>query len=1504
MAASDSANGFSPARRGKVEAARKRWISSLIDKSRRNSLLYFRPLKSGTLELTGADPKAMERLLTREEVPLSKLLPKTLELRTAEATLGEIRARAVMNSEERGLETLFLAMGITTWDSVDGERPAEAPVLLVPIKVRARARGGTGPALARTGEIQANLVLLHVLESEHRIKVEPEDLLKALQGDDEGEVYDPGPVYELLRLAARNLKGIAISDRLIIGNFAFQKTAMVKDLRECGEQLVAHDLIAAICGDVDAQRAVSERRSVADPAELDRTAPEDEFLFLDADSSQQMVIRHALALQDGTIQGPPGTGKSQTIANLIAEFAARGKRVLFVAEKRAALDVVRHRLSERGLEHLALDLHGAEISRRQVLDALRLSRNLVRQAPPVDADKQHAKLTDRRDRLQQHVRRMHSGCPPTELTLFQIQGALLRLGGPDLTQTRWDGEALDKITQAAIDKAQDLMSELEECRDLFLRISSSPWNGANLPDAACVRRATRLVDEIVKEWPGWLERALNMCGQAGLIYPSALTALRTQLAAIMECRRTLDQFRPELFTEVDLPALSVSLQPAARSPLGRLWTWITNGDYRTALRTARKYRLPGQVSAPMLLEEILEARDRRERWLPLTIGQTAPCPVPAFLEIAREWDGIESRLKDLFTLLDRQDLYALTLDDLSHQIERLSKDKETPAKLPHLLGLEAQLASLGVAALVEELRCRKPEADAFKIWLEHAWYASALDQALQRDVSLAAFQGRTHDKIVDEFRRLDRDRIRIAADRVRRAHAERAVARMNEFPNEDTLVRTECQRKRSIMSVRKLFMDAPHVATALRPCWMASPLSVSHLLPADRHLFDIVLFDEASQVFPYDAVPALLRAPRAIVAGDRHQLPPTAFFLSDEVSEDEPDEQNVAIGFESILDQMSGLFDPWTLDWHYRSLDESLIAFSNRHIYDERLVTFPGPGQHRAIQHVLVEQRMIDGQEDSVSEEARKVVELVLHHAIERPTESLGVIALGIKHQRRIEAALDEARRDRPDLDAFFSEANQERFFVKNLERVQGDERDAIILSVGYGKDRSGRLPYRFGPLATEGGKRRMNVAVTRARRRMAIVSSFSPHDMDPAKCREGVEFLRLYLQYAMSGGANLGVEQPLEVPLNDFEQGVFDALAARGVKLLKQWGASRYRIDLVAQHPEKPGRHVLAIECDGASYHSAQSARDRDRLRQQHLEALGWRFHRIWSTDWFNNRVVELDRTLKAYDEAIRAADQADGGESNLNPRPRASRESTPSSPKRGRKPFIPQRDSIEEYLSGDLIRCVEYIMSDQLLRTDDEILGEMIEFLGFERRGARIVERIRSAIQAYRAGQAEPSVEHRHSPESEATTRAIENLVRRYHLDVDTFRHRRGAGSKISDRDIVWGMFNEDVQRLMMRSDFQALATRYYEMALFTAEDGRSFVEFLTLSQEMMLRQLQRMPGVSRVRIAASLGCDGCRKQDGTVMPIKEALHTMPLPCSSCTTVVVGTMPGFCRCVYEPEV
>jgi very-short-patch-repair endonuclease len=479
------------------------------------------------------------------------------------------------------------------------------------------------------------------------------------------------------------------------------------------------------------------------------------------------------------------------------------------------------------------------------------------------------------------------------------------------------------------------------------------------------------------------------------------------------------------------------------------------------------------------------------------------------------------------------------------------------------------------------------------------------------------------------------------------------------------------------------------VLFALKPCWAMSPLMVSQVLPLAR-LFDLVIFDEASQVVPADAIGSMIRAHQVVVAGDDRQLPPTSFFHQidpGDPDDDDPDEGLVSMraGFESVLDALRPLLLTCPLTWHYRSRDERLVAFSNDRIYGGALTTFPGVARDDVLRHVVVGQ---DGAGDTVAAEVAEVVRLVLEHARTRPAESLGVIALGVKHAERVDTALRAAlaaaaaappvppppagssgtaavaaaaaaRDAARDLEAFFAEDLPEPFFVKNLERVQGDERDAIIISVGYGKHPDGRMRYQWGPLLRDGGERRLNVAATRARRRLTVVSSFSSHDVDPSRLTApGARMLAEYLEYARAGGVPVA---SVPVPSASYagadgqpdgdgaggDSGAFHAdvaarLAALGITVVPQYGVGGYRVDFAAAHPDDPARMILAIEADGAGYRDSGSVRDRDRLRKEHLERLGWHVHRLWSTAWFTDPGGEMAKLRAAFDTAVRASPPA----------------------------------------------------------------------------------------------------------------------------------------------------------------------------------------------------------------------------------------------------------------------
>ena len=520
-----------------------------------------------------------------------------------------------------------------------------------------------------------------------------------------------------------------------------------------------------------------------------------------------------------------------------------------------------------------------------------------------------------------------------------------------------------------------------------------------------------------------------------------------------------------------------------------------------------------------------------------------------------------------------------------------------------------------------------------------------------------------------------------------------------------------------------------------------SPLLVAEMIPAEVELFDVVIFDEASQIPPAEAIGSLARAPQVVIAGDDRQLPPTSFFSAQVVddSDDENDSDDGALtsDIESILDvAKAGLIREEMLQWHYRSRDARLIAFSNANIYGNGLTAFPGISLTAPITHHLVPFRPLPQQTPSNPDEVAQVVDMVLDHARNHPSESLGVIAFGTRHANNIDEALRIKLRELADplTEKFFSEDAEERFFVKSIERVQGDERDAIILSVGYHKAANGTLPYRFGPLNQNGGERRLNVAVTRARSRVHLVSSFSHHDMEPGRSQaHGVELLRQYLEFAATGGAEFGAVVS-DVPLNPFELDVLHRLQDNGVNVVPQYGVAGYRIDFACAHPHQPGRMVLAVEADGASYHAAHTARERDRLRQQILEDKGWRFHRIWSTDWFRNREAETNRAVEAWRQAVADVDNGNGaatdGDSYDLPPPPAL-----DSPIRGPRPNVPpNRGGIARYSTGELAALARWIASDTLLRTDEELMAEMRSELGFQRRGSRIDAALQRAIDRVR--------------------------------------------------------------------------------------------------------------------------------------------------------------------------
>ena len=552
-----------------------------------------------------------------------------------------------------------------------------------------------------------------------------------------------------------------------------------------------------------------------------------------------------------------------------------------------------------------------------------------------------------------------------------------------------------------------------------------------------------------------------------------------------------------------------------------------------------------------------------------------------------------------------------------------------------------------VLSLVQLLENREITESDIGPCLECAIAELELQKALDDWPILGTFVGKVHEGKIERFQRLDREIIE--------ANQELVCAKLRDKrpmltgglsrDSQGGILLREINKKRRHLPIRKLMAQAGGLIQKYKPCFMMSPLSIAQFLDPKITQFDVVIFDEASQVRPEDALGALLRGKQAVIMGDTKQLPPTSFFdhFAEDLEEDE-DADSVS-DIESILHLCRRSFPSKNLKWHYRSRHETLIAVSNEEFYDNKLVVYPSPMQDvddLGLKLVHLPNTIYDrGRTAQNRQEALAVARAAIQHFRESPERSLGVGTFSAKQQTAILEELEHELDEHPEMAGYFSQDRDEHFFVKNLETIQGDERDVIYLSIGYGFDRYGKLSNNFGPLNSKGGERRLNVLITRAREKCVVFSNFRADDLRAnGRSPKGLRSLKTFLQFAETRVLR-SIQNEVRDSDSPFEDAVRDFLQSEGFEVHKQVGSAGYRIDLALPDPKSPGKYLLGIECDGAKYHSSRVARERDRLRQEVLERLGWRIYRVWSTDWYTQRRTAQDQLLKAVKEALSPSPQ-----------------------------------------------------------------------------------------------------------------------------------------------------------------------------------------------------------------------------------------------------------------------
>lgn len=1341
----------------------ERWQRKLLDLSARNPLLNHKSPKT-SLNIFCPDPGLLEDKLAAGDrisirsVPHPTGLSQDQELhrqRTGEKISEEyardalerkqvlvdlpedelsrraveIYRKAQTALQEGGSNTLYLALGFLLWrrDEKD-DRRFRAPLILLPVTLERKSVRSGVKLLASDDEPRFNTTLLELLRKDYQLEIKGLD--GTLPADHSG--IDVAGIWSTIRKAVKEVPGFEVIEDVVLGHFSFAKYLMWKDLVDRTDALRNSAIVKHLL-DTPRDPFPSEIAFVH-PDDLDRTyRPSDLLVPLPADASQMAAIATADRGKDFVIIGPPGTGKSQTISNLIAHLLGKGKTVLFVSEKTAALEVVYRRLDEVGLGRFCLQLHSNKARKADVLAQLNAAWHTRASRTEEEWQEEAEHVLSLRDQLNRLVDRLHVK-RRNGMTAHHAIGVKIR-DEQLAARVALSWPTADYHDQGQLEKLRKVVDNLQIQVEAVGDITGSPFNLVSAGDwspsweAQVVERAGRLATatRVVDQASSHLLEAVGIeLPNKSLARVDALGELASVLADSFR-KQTAYALEPDGSERIDAleeavrrlkeyaraqSALSCAYDPMAWRQLdgvevGRRWqeanaAWWPKSYFlrRRLIKEMRKAGAKG-IPDPERDAEALthlriegEAIDRLDKlltnfkdWEGHTTNPEIPANLQALGKRAQSAIGkladdasslmlLKSKVRSL--MYDGNDLLApdapvgrsaaalrealgtlhQACDAFSDLAGRSVRDhfSQTRGALDVIRETAENIASRH-AELHDWCGWQRRRTEAMDLELEAlvdaiekglvpgaeirdtfdaaycAWWSGAV---IGEDEVLRTFSSPEHMAAIAEFRAVDSDFQRLTAAYI-------AAKLSGKLPASDDVKKSsswgvlnrEIQKRSRHLPIRQLLAEVPDAVAALSPCLMMSPLSVAQYLPADQALFDVVIFDEASQITVWDAVGTLARGRQAIVAGDPKQMPPTNFFAR---SDDDPDGEIEFDGdLESILDEMLGASIPKrTLNLHYRSRRESLIAFSNSRYYQNELVTFPAPVHpDHGVRLVRPDGFYARGKARHNEGEAKAIVAEILRRITHRDAEirdrSIGVVTFNAEQQSLIENLLDSARAHTPDLEwAFSRDSTLEPVFVKNLETVQGDERDVILFSITYGPDESGHITMNFGPLNRTGGERRLNVAMTRARSEMVVFSTLKPEKIDLSRTQaRAVVDLKHFLDYAERGPSALassvyGSIGDFESP---FETAVARALRDKGWEVHPQIGVSAFRIDLGVVHPDEPGVYLAGVECDGAMYHSSAYARERDKIRQGVLEGLGWTLFRVWSTDWWTNRAAAIDK-------------------------------------------------------------------------------------------------------------------------------------------------------------------------------------------------------------------------------------------------------------------------------------
>lgn len=1359
---------------------------------------------------------------------LDTQLQTTLTSKALQNRLLSIQLDAKTYIEDQGVNILYLGIGQLKWyEDENSDKERYAPLILIPVFLKRTSALARFTLEALEEESSENLSLgarlsefgikFPELTIEHDFK--PSDYFRKVE--DQIGSFDRWEV---------------IPDAMVLGFFSFSKFLMYRDL-DCENwpedtNISNHPLVRGLLseGFESSDELFPEDANIDEIISVERLSH-----VVDADSSQALAIEEIRKGKNLIIQGPPGTGKSQTITNIISTAVLDGKTVLFVAEKMAALDVVKRRLDEQGLSPIALELHSHKTNKKTFLEELKRTLNLGK--PKVqDTVNLFSRLQYLRSDLNSHASRLNTTIQPSGYTPIEVIGNLSLIDSANTLDFVSLPNAR-KWTRTQKQEIESLIADLSEKHSKLGDADSNIWRGVRLQEQILPEREAvfEMIDECIPKIVSiknlselvsekyhlpkvdnlahykrtvWAANYLHQIPEfdKDSIKSSTWLINLEELKALVDLGQNLSLINGEIESLLIDSIWAADLNEVRQTIAahGSSIFRVFNKSYRDALAKLKGY-LKNPKDLPKKFEKRLAFIDQ------ILEGQSLRMDITRAESLAREsfgklWDGINSQWEKLSSLVEwivglknnntskvlRNAISQIDIEALDQcQTAQLQTEIETVSvSLNNLfvrlnLDLECYFESEEIER-IEISKCKSlieswvGEVESFISWTR---YWARVEQAneeglnsiisiLQADPSLGTvlsrvlsksyfrelynqiveevpefrkFDGESHDRLVNEFRENDRKRIDIARYETLKRHYQDMPSQNGAVGAMGT-VRSEIAKKRRHMAIRKLIEHAGGAIKAIKPVFMMSPLSVAKFLEAGKIDFDLVVFDEASQVKPVDAIGTIARGKQLVVVGDSKQLPPSSFFSKIDITDDEDvdDETDLvpiasAGNMESILtlSESRGLRSRM-LRWHYRSRHSSLIAVSNLEFYGSNLYIVPSPLSNDP-EFGLKFNHVTNGRYDSGKSatnriEAKTVAEAAINHARIHPNDSLGIAAFSVKQRDAIRDELELLRRQNSELEPFFeSKHPHEPFFIKNLENIQGDERDVIFISVGYGKNLSNAMPsMHFGPINKDGGERRLNVLISRSKKRCEVFASIRSDEIDLNRSNKaGVKALKTFLKYAETG--ILGVEDSNTAREMDspFEESVKRAIEGEGYIVDTQVGVAGFYIDLAVRDLKNPGRYILGVECDGATYHSSRSARERDRQREGVLVDHGWSIHRVWSTDWFDQPKKQLSKIVHAIENesAITNIQEADElVRTEISREKEVIEEESLAIPYSEIQLDLPHH-GIESISYSRMIRIVESVVNHESPIHGSELVTRIREGMNYQKAGSSIRNKILGA-------------------------------------------------------------------------------------------------------------------------------------------------------------------------------